>query len=541
MYLRVLGGPVAVADGPEGDLELPRDQLRPLVTAWVVTGRLLSPEETQRVIWGDDGADHRRELSTVLWELRRKHFGDRIVTKGARPHVQGYSLNMRSDVDTVDLSQFRELTARGAGARQRDLKKAASFYQQAVDLCGPPDLQPFPDRPKVKMLVGEFAKVLDEVSDARTALVELRLALGEHEHVLPFLKGWVAADPWDEHPRRWLMIALYRCGKKAESLRTYRELEDLLRRDAHRHAKPSPALQVVHAQIIADHPDLAPQPVRPPSQKAWSIIDPGEKDWRSPELVVDRPVVARIMDALRGGRNNYEPDRVAAAAVMQQVPGLEKLLKQHDEFRRRVIRELAAEGGIDQWLDLGSGLPPHGEVLPISREVVPHSRLVYVDSDPVVGTHIRHLIADRERTAFVQEDLKDPPSVLNDPETRRVLDFSKPVGLLMTIVLHLFPEDVTDVIDAYVKAMAPGSYLVISAVVSEGLPEEVLDVSREHVPLFHPRSLSEFVRWFRNLEIVAPGIIDCQHWRRPGTLPKPTNQRVLCAVGWKPGKGARRI
>ncbi|MFG1857533.1 SAM-dependent methyltransferase [Actinomadura geliboluensis] len=542
MYLRVLGGHVAVADGPEEDLEVLREQMRLLVTAWVVTERTLTVEQIQRVVWGDDGKDRRKELNTLLWDLRQRLPDDRVVTHGGRPVVDGYSLRLRRGVDNVDLWQFRSLVRRARAARARDTKEAANLFQRAMDLCGGPDSPLLPDRPKVNtLLVIEIERVLKEVKSAREALAELRLSLGEHEGFLPYLRGWVAADPWDEHLRRWLMVALYRSGAKAEALRVYRELEELLLSETGTRAEPGPLLKDTRIMVEADHPDLAPQPMRFASRSSWSLLAQGDAERTpSPPPVMDRPVVARIINALLGGKDNYEVDRVAAAAVQRQVPGLKRLIRHHQAFRSRAIREIA-EAGVKQWIDLGSGLPDNGQVLPVVREVVPHARIVYVDNDPVVATHTRHELQDPAKTAFVEADLTDPPAVLNAKEMRDVIDFSKPVGILLTSVLHLFSGDVTGVMAAYVKAMAPGSYLVVSAVVSEGLPEKVVSVSREHFPLFHPRSHKEFPEWLKGLDVVAPGIIDCQHWRHPGTLPKLLNQRVLCAVAWKPGKETQRI
>ncbi|GAA1881897.1 SAM-dependent methyltransferase [Actinomadura bangladeshensis] len=540
MYVRVLGGPVAVADGPQGGLEVLPEQMRLLVSAWLVADRPLAPEEIQRVVWGDDEKDHRKDVNTLVWRLRRRFPGGRVVTNGERHLTQGHSLRLRRGDDEVDLWRFRELVQRGEAARTRNTREAARLYQQAVDLCG--DADPVPDRPKADtLLVINIERVLKEVKSAWNALAELRLSLGEHDDVLPYLKGWVAADPWDEHLRRWLMLALYRNGGKAKALRVYEEMRELLHREACSDAEPGHLLKRLAAQIAADDPDLAPQPMRSPNRSPWDGLAGDDPDYTpAPPLVTDRPVVARIINVLLGGKDNYEADRCAAAAVEKQVPGLRDLVTQHHDFRRRAIREIAA-AGIEQWIDIGAGLPDNGQVLPVAREVVPHARLVYVDNDPVVGTHTRGVIDDPTKTAFVEADLRDTSAVLGAPEMRRVIDFSRPVGVLVTSVLHLLPDDVTGVMAAYVGAMAPGSYLVVSTVVSEGLPEKVVTVSREHVPFFHPRSQSEIVTWLQGLQVVPPGIIDCQHWRPSGTLPELANQRVVCAVAWKPGPDTRRI
>jgi len=137
----------------------------------------------------------------------------------------------------------------------------------------------------------------------------------------------------------------------------------------------------------------------------------------------------RAPNRLRGGKDNFESDRVAAEKVLALVPGLRRSVLENRRFLRRVVRFLAAEAGVSQFLDVGVGLPTQGAVHEVASEVNPGARVVYVDYDPVVVSHGRALLAVSDLSIMVQGDLRRPADLLAMPEVRAHLDFSRPVAI----------------------------------------------------------------------------------------------------------------
>src|SRR6266702_7717207 len=119
-----------------------------------------------------------------------------------------------------------------------------------------------------------------------------------------------------------------------------------------------------------------------------------------------------------GGKDNFEPDRIAAEKVLALVPGLRRAAVENRRFLRRVVRFLAAEAGISQFLDIGVGLPTQGAVHEVAREVNPEVRVVYADYDPVVVSHGQALLAVSDLSIMVQGDLRRPADLLTKPEVR---------------------------------------------------------------------------------------------------------------------------
>jgi len=151
----------------------------------------------------------------------------------------------------------------------------------------------------------------------------------------------------------------------------------------------------------------------------------------------------RAPNRLRGGKDNFESDRVAAEKVLALVPGLRRSVLENRRFLRRVVRFQAAEAGVSQFLDVGVGLPTQGAVHEVASEVNPGARVVYVDYDPVVVSHGRALLAVSDLSIMVQGDLRRPADLLAMPEVRAHLDFSRPVAIGLLAVLHFVSYRVT--------------------------------------------------------------------------------------------------
>ena len=147
-----------------------------------------------------------------------------------------------------------------------------------------------------------------------------------------------------------------------------------------------------------------------------------------------------MYDYYLGGKDNFEADRIAAEKVLALVPGLRRAAVENRRFLRRVVRFLAAEAGVSQFLDIGVGLPTQGAVHEVAREVNPDVRVVYVDYDPVVVSHGQALLAVSDLSIMVHGDLRRPGDLLAKPEIRAHLDFSRPVAIGLFAIVHFLPD-----------------------------------------------------------------------------------------------------
>ena len=179
------------------------------------------------------------------------------------------------------------------------------------------------------------------------------------------------------------------------------------------------------------------------------------------------PNVARMYDYYLGGKDNFEADRVAAEQVLRFVPAVQAAAFANRRFLRSAVRYLAETAGIDQFLDLGVGLPTQGAVHEIAHRVNPGVRVVYVDIDPVVVLHASVLLSAGDKSVAVQGDFRAPGDILADPAVRGHLDFRRPVAVLLLGVLHFVSdeEDPAGLIAVLRDQLAPGSYIAVSTVV----------------------------------------------------------------------------
>lgn len=255
------------------------------------------------------------------------------------------------------------------------------------------------------------------------------------------------------------------------------------------------------------------------------------------------PNVARIYDALIGGKDNYSADRQIAAKLLAAVPGAAVAARENRAFLARAVRYLARDAGISQFLDIGTGLPTGGNVHEIVHAVRPQSHVVYADYDPVVVLHVDALLAKAPTVAAVQADLRTPHHLLTLPSVRALIDLAEPVAVLLVAVLH-FVEDCEDpwAIVKYLKdQMAPGSYLVVSHATADHIPAGAAVRARQAYEGASapgvPRTRQEIARFFEGLEIVEPGLVAVSDWR-PAHIAPPTRP-ILCyaGIGRKNGRG----
>ncbi len=262
-------------------------------------------------------------------------------------------------------------------------------------------------------------------------------------------------------------------------------------------------------------------------------------DLPGPEIDTSRPHPARMYDYYIGGKNHFAADRETADKALASWPAGRIGLRENRRFLGRAVRYLAAEAGIRQFLDIGSGLPASNNVHEVAQAAVPSSRVVYVDNDPLVLAHARALLASAPdgRTAYVRADLREPLSILTSPEVREVLDFTKPVALMLVAVLHFLhdEEKPDEVVDALLDALPPGSYLAASHITLEHDPAAVGGGQRAYLDAgitMHVRDSDQFARLaFSGLEMVPPGVVLVSEWRPSGAGPRPTAAEVSCYGG----------
>jgi len=266
------------------------------------------------------------------------------------------------------------------------------------------------------------------------------------------------------------------------------------------------------------------------SPSKWQCLDSGLSN------------VARIYDALLGGKDNYAADREAARRLVEAVPDAAHAARDNRAFLGRVVRFLAADVGIGQFLDIGTGLPTRGNVHEIARTVNPAARVVYCDNDPVVMAHARALLADTPGVAAVEGDVRYPRHLLTLPAVRKLIDFGRPVAVLLVAVLHFVPDSDSpwSAVKCITDHLAPGSYLVISHVTGDEITEDAASQAREiyssALVQGTARSRGDIARFFDGLDLVEPGLADVAAWRsaRPDS---GAGRPVLfyAGIGRKPG------
>ncbi|WP_329303000.1 SAM-dependent methyltransferase [Streptomyces sp. NBC_00659] len=242
--------------------------------------------------------------------------------------------------------------------------------------------------------------------------------------------------------------------------------------------------------------------------------------WAPRSIDISVPSVSRIYDYYLGGSHNFEVDREAARKAMEFMPGLPKVMQANRAFMRRAVRYAAGEG-IDQFLDIGSGIPTFGNVHEIAQAARPGARVVYVDHDPVAVAHSQAVLRGNEDADVVAADLLKPQEILVSHPVQRLIDLNRPVALLLVAILH-FVEDADDPYRAVAElrdALAPGSMLVVTHASFEGIPlsreqaEGTVDVYKDIRNPLIMRTREEIARFFEGYDMVEPGLVPMPDWR----------------------------
>jgi S-adenosyl methyltransferase len=253
--------------------------------------------------------------------------------------------------------------------------------------------------------------------------------------------------------------------------------------------------------------------------------------WAPESIDLDRPNAARVYDYLLGGAANFETDRVFADKLVEMMPLARPAARLNRAFLRRAVR-FCATAGIDQFLDIGSGVPTAGNV----HEIAPDATVLYVDNEPVAVTHSELLLENNPNATVMLGDLNSPEPILANP----IIDYSRPVALLMVAVLHFIPDEAgpREAVARYLSALAPGSYLVLSHGAERSTTPT--DVDRLYKTSANPgvrRTPDEIMSFFDGLELVEPGLVWTPQWRPEApedVLDDPESALVMAGVARKP-------
>jgi SAM-dependent methyltransferase len=248
--------------------------------------------------------------------------------------------------------------------------------------------------------------------------------------------------------------------------------------------------------------------------KKWWRVDDGLIPIR---IDTGTPSPARVYDYLLGGKDNFAVDREAGDKVIAALPDSYEGVWENRRFLQRAVRYLT-EQGVRQFVDVGAGLPTQGNVHEIAQQHIPDAHVVYVDNDPIVLAHARALLAADDTTEVIQSDIRDPVAILDHPELRRLIDWDQPVAVLMVAILHFVTDeyDPDALVRTFVKAMAPGSALVLTHLTTDGPTAAAVETTvaayeQASEPIvFRPRERIE--GFFTGLEQVPPGLTRPWEW-----------------------------
>jgi O-methyltransferase involved in polyketide biosynthesis len=270
------------------------------------------------------------------------------------------------------------------------------------------------------------------------------------------------------------------------------------------------------------------------------VADWAPADWAPADVDLTRPNAARVYDYYLGGSHNFAIDRQMAQQAIELWPDVPMIVRANRAFLRRAVRQLI-RAGVRQFLDLGSGIPTRGNVHEKAQRLNPDAKVVYVDHDPVAIAHGQAILRGNDRVKAILGDVRDPGAIIAHPAVRDLIDFDRPVGLLLVSVLHfVFDEyDPKRIVATLRDALPPGSYVAIQHATADKQPETTLKM----LEYFNSQS-PEPMRWRTREEITAllggftilePGVVFLSQWR-PGSSevePNPERFASYTAIGRK--------
>jgi S-adenosyl methyltransferase len=251
--------------------------------------------------------------------------------------------------------------------------------------------------------------------------------------------------------------------------------------------------------------------------------------------------IARVYDYWLGGKDNYAADRKAGDAALEAYPYIAGGVRANRAFLARVVRYLAGEAGIRQFLDIGTGIPTANNTHEVAQAIAPDSRVVYVDNDPIVLAHARALLTSSPEgaTAYLDADFRDVETIL--AEASQTLDFSQPVGIMLIAILHLVDDEAEpyDTVARLVDAVPSGSYLAISHLSSDIMASAARTQAHDRLrELMHEkqtlRNREEVASFFTGLEMVEPGLVPITQWRPASDVEAKSPTALWGGVARKP-------
>ena len=247
--------------------------------------------------------------------------------------------------------------------------------------------------------------------------------------------------------------------------------------------------------------------------------DAGNHDGPRPPIDTTVPHSARIWNYWLGGKDNYPVDRQAGDQTLAVLPEIVDIARASRHFLARVVRFLAADAGIRQFLDIGTGLPTVDNTHEVAQRVAPESRVVYVDNDPLVLVHARALLTSSPEgaTDYIEADARDIDTIVDGAAA--TLDFTRPVAITMLGILPFIGDDgeAKAILTRLLAAVPAGSYLAITHSTSEVTGERVIEAVRQWNQVaptpYRLRSPGQIAAFFEGLELVEPGVVSCPRWR----------------------------
>jgi len=257
-----------------------------------------------------------------------------------------------------------------------------------------------------------------------------------------------------------------------------------------------------------------------------------------PPAAIDTTVAhqARIYDYWLGGKDNFAVDREAAQQAIAAYPPILRGVRAQRAFLVRAVRYLAAEAGIRQFLDIGTGIPTANNTHQVAQAAAPGARVVYVDNDPLVLAHARALLTSvpEDATAYLDADARDPDKILAG--AAGLLDFGQPVAVLLIGILQLIPaaDNPNAIVARLVEAVPPGSWLAVyhpaSDIDEQRVAEAVRRVNARTAGATTLRTHAEIARFFDGLELLAPGLVQVQRWQ-PGSAAPDNGDQIAAYAG----------
>ncbi|HEX4833271.1 MAG TPA: SAM-dependent methyltransferase [Trebonia sp.] len=260
---------------------------------------------------------------------------------------------------------------------------------------------------------------------------------------------------------------------------------------------------------------------------------------QQPSFDPEVPSIARTYDYLLGGKDNFPADREIGDIFFTQFPGAVQIALDNRACLVRAVEYIAGDLKVSQFLDLGSGLPTADNVHQAAQRANPAARVAYIDIDPVVLVHGRALLAEDDQTVVIKGDVSSPRDILAEEEVLSLLDFSRPVAVIASAILHHMTDDEgpREVIEAYKAALAPGSALFVSHFrsVGDGESRALESVLLEAFGRGAFRTGAQIGEYFDGMTLAEPGIVPCAQWHpaAPPAAMTPFQQLIVAGVGVK--------